>query len=175
MRVFGLVGRSCSGKTTLLEKLLPCLRARGLRVSTMKHAHHGFDLDRPGKDSHRHRDAGAGEVMVVSDEGWALMAETPNVAEPDVESLLARMAPVDLVLIEGFHTHPHPKIEVHRPAHGRDLIWRPGGDVVAVVCDAPPSAVDAPVLDLNDPEAIADFIFARLVPASPAPPEAATA
>ena len=158
MRIFGLVGRSGSGKTTLIEQLLPCLTARGLTVSTMKHAHHGFDIDRPGKDSWRHRDAGAAEVMVVSGERWALLAEARDEREPDVDALVGRMTPVDLLLIEGFRAHSHPKIEVYRPALGKDLLWRPGSDIVAVASDVALPEVDVPVLDLADPDAITDFI-----------------
>lgn len=158
MRIFGLVGRSGSGKTTLIEKLLPCLTARALTVSTMKHAHHGFDIDRPGKDSWRHRDAGAAEVMVVSGERWALLAEHRDEGEPDVDALIHRMAPVDLLLIEGFRAHSHPKIEVFRPALGKDLLWRPGSDIVAVASDVALPHVGVPVLDLADPEGIAEFI-----------------
>ena len=158
MRVFGLVGRSGSGKTTLIEKLLPALLARDLSVSTMKHAHHGFDMDRPGKDSRRHRDAGAAEVMLVAGERWALLCEERDAAEPDVDALVGRMRPVDLLLIEGFRAHSHPKIEVHRPSTGKDLLWRPGSDIVAVASDEPLPGVGVPVLDLDDIEAIADFV-----------------
>lgn len=164
MRVFGLVGRSGSGKTTLIEALLPRLRARGLAVSTMKHAHHGFEMDRPGKDSHRHRSAGAQEVMVVSAERWVLAAETPGASEPDVDALIERFAPVDLVLIEGFHRHSHPKIEVHRPALGKDMIWRPGSDIVAIAADVALPGVTVPVLDLGAPEAIVDFLVTACAP-----------
>ncbi len=175
MRIFGLVGRSGSGKTTLIEKLLPCLTARGLTVSTMKHAHHGFDMDRPGKDSRRHRDAGAAEVMVVSGERWALLAEHRCEGEPDVDALIHRMTPVDLLLIEGFRAHSHPKIEVYRPAHGKDRLWRPGSDIIAVASDVPLDDVDVPVLDLDDPEAIADFVADWDGRRAPSPVTAATA
>ncbi|RBP14129.1 molybdopterin guanine dinucleotide biosynthesis accessory protein MobB [Roseiarcus fermentans] len=161
MRMIGLVGRSGSGKTTLIAALLPALRARGLTVSTIKHAHHGFDLDRPGKDSFVHREAGAQEVMLVSDSRWALMHELGAAAPPPLEALVARLAPVDLVLIEGFHTHRHAAIEVHRPSEGHALMWREGSDIVAVASDGalPPLAV--PVLDLNHTQAIADFVLAE--------------
>lgn len=165
MRIFGLVGRSGSGKTTLIETLLPCLTARGLAVSTMKHAHHGFDIDRPGKDTWRHREAGAAEVMVVAGDRWALLAEQRDDTEPDVDALIHRMAPVDLLLIEGFRAHSHPKIEVYRPATGKDLLWRPGSDIVAVASDAPLDRIGVPVLDLGDPEAIAEFVLAHDRPA----------
>lgn len=160
MRVFGFVGRSGAGKTTLIERLLPVLRRRGLTVSTMKHAHHGFDMDRPGKDTWRHREAGAAEVMVVSGERWALLAEHQDVGEPDVDALIERMRPVDLLLIEGFRAHSHPKIEVFRPALGHDLLWRPESDIVAIASDAAVPDVAVPVLDLNDIARLADFVTA---------------
>jgi len=160
MMIFGLAGRSGSGKTTLLVRLLPELRARGLTVSTLKHAHHGFDIDRPGKDSHRHREAGASEVMVVSGERWALLHEIRE-EEPPLEDLIRRMTPVDLVLVEGFHTHGHPMIEVHRPSAGLRLMWHPGSDILAVASDEPIAGCGVPVLDLNDTGAIADFVMAR--------------
>ncbi len=118
MRVLGIAGWSGAGKTTLIEAVLPALRAAGLAVSTVKHAHHGAELDRPGKDSWRHREAGAREVLVASPGRWALMHEEPG-AEPDLPALLARMSPVDLVLVEGFRRYPFPKLEVHRPVPGQ--------------------------------------------------------
>lgn len=159
MQIFGLVGRSGSGKTTLMVELLPALRRHGLTVSTLKHAHHGFDLDRPGKDSFRHREAGAEEVMLVSGTRWALLHENRDEVEPPLEDLIARMAPVDLILIEGFHVHRHPTIEVHRPSEGHDLMWRPGSDIVAVASDVPLVGIDVPVLDLDAPDSIASFIL----------------
>ncbi|TBW38771.1 molybdopterin-guanine dinucleotide biosynthesis protein B [Siculibacillus lacustris] len=162
MKIFGLVGRSGSGKTTLMVALLPALIRRGLTVSTVKHAHHGFDLDRPGKDSFRHREAGAGEVMLVAGDRWALMHEIRDGVEPPLEELIARLAPVDLVLIEGFHTHAHPTIEIHRPSEGHDLMWRENSDIVAVASDQPLIGVGVPVLDLDDVEAIADFVCRRV-------------
>lgn len=169
MRVFGLVGRSGAGKTTLAEKLLRILTARGLVVSTMKHAHHGFDMDRPGKDTWRMREAGAAEVMVVSGDRWALLAERREPAEPDVDALIARMAPVDLLLIEGFRAHSHPKIEVHRPSTGHDLLWRPGSDIVAVATDRPMVGLGVPRLDLDDVEGIADFLVSDAATRAPHP------
>lgn len=158
MRIFGFTGRSGAGKTTLIEALLPVFIRRGLSVSTMKHAHHGFDMDRPGKDTWRHREAGAQEVMVVSGERWALLAEHRDPGEPDVDHLIERMNPVDLLLIEGFRAHSHPKIEVFRPSLGKDLLWRPGSDIVAVASDAPVAGLGVPLLDLNDIGLVADFI-----------------
>ncbi len=155
--IIGLVGWSGSGKTTLLVALLPLWRARGLAVSTVKHAHHGFDLDRPGKDSFRHREAGATEVLLVSDARWALLHEMAGSGEPQLEELLGHLAPVDLVVVEGFKSHPHPKIEVHRPSLGKPPIWPGRPDIVAVATDAPLVA-DRPVLPLNDPSAIAAWL-----------------
>jgi len=161
MKIFGLVGRSGSGKTSLMVRLLPELRRRGLTVSTIKHAHHGFDLDRSGKDSFRHREAGAKEVMLVSDARWALMHEIGDAPEPPLEELVRRMAPVDFVLIEGFHTHGHSMIEVYRPTEGHALLWREGSNIVAVASDEPLPAVTVPVLDLNDAQAIATLALAK--------------
>jgi len=161
VKIFGLVGRSGSGKTSLMVRLLPEIKRRGLSVSTIKHAHHGFDLDHPGKDSFRHREAGAKEVMLVADARWALMHEIGNAAEPPLEELVRRMARVDFVMIEGFHTHGHPAIEVYRPSEGHALMWRPGSTIVAVASDEPAPAVTVPMLDLNDAEAIATFALAN--------------
>ena len=161
MRIFGLVGRSGSGKTSLMVRLLPELRRRGLSVSTIKHAHHGFDLDRSGKDSFRHREAGAKEVMLVADARWALMHEIGDAPQPPLEDLVRRMAPVDFVLIEGFHTHGHPMIEVYRPSEGHALLWREDSNIVAVASDGPLPEVTVPVLDLNDAQAIATFALAK--------------
>jgi molybdopterin-guanine dinucleotide biosynthesis protein B len=122
MRVIGLAGWSGSGKTTLLTKLIPCLVARGLKVSTLKHAHHGFDVDQPGKDSHSHRMAGATEVMIGSAVRFALVHELRGAAEPTLRDLLARMSPVDLVVVEGYKAAPIPKLEVHRAAVGKPLL-----------------------------------------------------
>ena len=120
--MLGIVGWSGSGKTTLLAAMLPLLRAWGLSVSTIKHAHHGFDMDRPGKDSYRHREAGAREVLVASSKRWALLHEVEG-PEPDLPFLLTRLDPVDLVLVEGFKSHPYPKLEVYRPGLGKEPLW----------------------------------------------------
>ncbi len=158
MKTFGVVGWSGSGKTTLVVKLLPELIGRGLRVSTMKHTHHNFDIDRPGKDSYEHRRAGAGEVLVASSARWALLHEIRANPEPDMDELIGRMTPCDLVLIEGFKRHCHPKIEVYRAANGKSLLCREDPTVLAVVSDEPLPDVPVPVLDLNDVSAVADFI-----------------
>jgi molybdopterin-guanine dinucleotide biosynthesis protein B len=161
MNVFGIAGYSGSGKTTLLEKLIPVLTGRGLKVSVIKHAHHGFDIDRPGKDSYRHREAGASEVLLACNDRWALMHERRTEAETTLSELLSRLSPCDLVLIEGFKQEPVPKLEVYRPENGKPPLFPERNDIVAVASDA---ALDTalPVLPLNDMNAIADFVMARL-------------
>lgn len=161
MRVFGLAGWSGSGKTTLMAKLLPALVARGVRVSTMKHAHHEFDVDKPGKDSWVHRQAGATEVAIVSANRYAVMHELRGAPEPTIEDLLPRLAPVDLLLIEGFKRHAHPKIEIHRPAAGKPLLAPEDPHIVAVASDVEIPGLAVPRLDLNDAQAIADFVLRR--------------
>jgi molybdopterin-guanine dinucleotide biosynthesis protein B len=158
MKVFGLAGYSGSGKTTLIEKLIPRFAARGLRVSLIKHTHHNFDVDQPGKDSYRHRQAGAGEVLLTCDTRWVLMHELRGAAEPTLEEQLQVLSPCDLVLVEGFKTTPISKIEVHRPAHGKPPIWPENPSVVAVATDA---RIDCPLpaLDLNNADAVAQFIL----------------
>jgi molybdopterin-guanine dinucleotide biosynthesis protein B len=162
VKVFGIVGWSGSGKTTLLTAMLPLLRAHGLTVSTIKHANHGFDMDRPGKDSHRHREAGAHEVLVFSGPRWALLHEVAGPEEPTLPDLLARLDPVDLVLVEGFKTFPFPKLEVHRPALGKPPIWPGAPDIVAVAADVAMPDCDRPVLPLGDPAAVADWLLAQM-------------
>lgn len=159
MKILGLTGWSGNGKTTLLVALLPLFLARGLSVSSVKHAHHGFDLDQPGKDSWRHREAGAHEVLIASSDRWALMHETRGEEEPLLADLLARLEPVDLVLIEGFKQDVHPKIEVYRPSLGRAPIWPGRPDIVAVAADAPIEGCDRPVLPLDDPAAIVAWVM----------------
>ena len=170
MKLFGLAGWSGAGKTTLVVRLLPALAARGLSVSTMKHAHHGFDIDQPGKDSFRHRAAGATEVMIASSQRWALMHEHGGSPEPTAAALAARMTAVDLVLVEGFKREPHPKLEIHRVANGKPLLHPGDPHIVAVASDQKLPGVALPVLPLDDIEAIADFIaehcgLATLAPA----------
>jgi molybdopterin-guanine dinucleotide biosynthesis protein B len=161
MRIFGLAGWSGSGKTTLLTGLIPELVARGIAVSTIKHAHHEFDIDRPGKDSWRHRQAGASEVMVASARRWAIMHELRGTPEPVLDELVARMHPVDLLLVEGWKRHPHPKIEVHRPSLGKPLLYPDDPHVVAIAADEP-IAASIPLLPLGDAPAVAEFIFEHL-------------
>ncbi len=157
--VLGVVGWSGSGKTTLISGLIPHLAASGLRISTIKHAHHGFDLDRPGKDSHRHREAGAREVLVASARRWALMHELDTDAEePPLDALLGRLAPADLVLVEGFKAFPYPKIEVHRPSLGRSALWPDDPHIVAVASDAALPACRRPVLALNEMGSLCHWI-----------------
>jgi molybdopterin-guanine dinucleotide biosynthesis protein B len=159
MEIFGLAGWSGSGKTTLMVGLLPELVARGLTVSTMKHAHHTFDIDRPGKDSYEHRAAGASEVMVTSARRWALMHEFKGAPEPPMDELIARMNPVDLLLIEGFKAHEHDKLEVFRREVGKPLLCLEDARVVAVASDGEVPEASVPVIDLDDVAAIADFVI----------------
>jgi molybdopterin-guanine dinucleotide biosynthesis protein B len=159
MRLFGVVGYSGSGKTTLLVRLIPELVRRGITVSTMKHAHHGFDVDQPGKDSYEHRRAGASEVLVSSARRWALMHESRDEPEPGPEQLAAHMTPVDLLLIEGFKREPHEKLEVWRAETGKPLLALEDRSIVAVASDGTVPGVTLPVLDLDDLGAIADFIL----------------
>lgn len=163
MKVFGMAGWSGSGKTTLVERLIPVFTARGLSVSVIKHAHHGFDLDRPGKDSWRHREAGATQVLMLSNDRWILMHELRGAPEPTLEEQLRLLAPCDLVLIEGYKAAAVPKIEIHRPAHGRPPLWPENPHVVAVATDAADGTLDCPLplLPLNHPETVAEFILAH--------------
>lgn len=160
MEIFGIAGWSNSGKTSLLARLIPALTARGLKVSTIKHAHHSFDIDRPGKDSHTHRAAGATEVMIGSANRWALMHELRGAPEPSLEELAARMTPVDLLLVEGFKHHGHDKLEVFRRSVGKPLLAVDDPHVVALASDGPvPEITDRrPVLALEDTDAIARLI-----------------
>ncbi|MDR3683643.1 MAG: molybdopterin-guanine dinucleotide biosynthesis protein B [Geothrix sp.] len=161
MKVMGIVGWSGSGKTSLLVGLLPIFKGMGFTVSTMKHAHHRFDVDTPGKDSFRHREAGASEVLVVTSSRWVLMHESREEPEPPIETLIERMTPVDLLLIEGFKTHHHPKLEIHRESEGKALLCPEDPEIVAVASDRPLPGLKIPRLDLNDPSAIAGFILAH--------------
>jgi len=158
MRIFGLAGWSGSGKTTLMTALIPEFVARGLSVSTIKHAHHAFDVDQPGKDSWRHRQAGANEVMVVSERRWALMHELRGAPEPGLDQLVPRITPVDLLLVEGFKHHPHPKIEVYRPSLGKLPLHPDDRYIVAVASDEDLPGLTLPRLPLGNPAMIADFI-----------------
>lgn len=164
MRIIGLAGWSGSGKTTLVTKLIPCLIARGVKVSTLKHAHHGFDLDQPGKDSFMHRVSGATEVIVSSSRRWAVLHELRDEPEWDLRDLVAKMTPVDLVLVEGYKRDDFPKIEVHRAANCKPLIHPEDPHIVAIAADIALPQVKVPVVDLDDIAAIADVALAQAVP-----------
>lgn len=162
MKVYGIVGWKNSGKTGLMERLVAEFVSRGLRVSTLKHAHHSFDVDQEGKDSHRHRVAGATEVLLVSRNRWALMHELREADEPSLDALLEKVSPVDLVLVEGFKRDRHPKIEAHRAVTGNPLIATGDETVRAIASDSKASVPARPTFDLNDTGGIADFISGDL-------------
>ncbi|MSP05853.1 MAG: molybdopterin-guanine dinucleotide biosynthesis protein B [Acetobacteraceae bacterium] len=157
MRTLGIVGWSGSGKTTLITKLIPLLKARKLRISTIKHAHAGFEMDTPGKDSFRHREAGVGEVMVVSGNRWALLHETEK--EPKLDNLLLRMTEADIILVEGMKDAEISKLEIHRPSLGKPPIWPNQPDILAVASDEPLDNCDRVVLPLNRPDRIVSWIL----------------
>ncbi|WP_426434590.1 molybdopterin-guanine dinucleotide biosynthesis protein B [Bradyrhizobium genosp. P] len=163
MKVIGLSGWSGAGKTTLLSKVIPNLLDQGLRVSIVKHAHHDFDIDKPGKDSWVHRQSGATEVLVSSTQRWALMHELRGAGEPSLPELLAKMSRVDLVIVEGFKREPLRKIEVHRVANGKPLLFHDDPDIVGVATDARIEA-SLPVVNLDDVEAIAIMLRRFAVP-----------
>ena len=165
MKIYGVTGWKNAGKTGLMERLVTEITGRGLTVSTVKHAHHSFDVDQPGRDSYRHRAAGAGEVLLVSGTRIALMQELRGAPEPPLADLLARLSPVDLVLIEGYKQCRHPKIEAWRTSAGNPLIAPGDPTIRAIATDTPAdvaSQVDCPVLNLNDTSTIADFILREL-------------
>jgi molybdopterin-guanine dinucleotide biosynthesis protein B len=158
MKTFGFAGWSGSGKTTLIEKLIPRLVGRGLRVSLIKHAHHSFDVDTPGKDSHRHRQAGASEILVTSSRRWVLMHELRGAQEPSFDEQVKRISPCDLLLVEGFKFAPIPKLEVWRKETGEALLHPNDPHIVALATDAK-MQTKLPLLNLNDDAAIALFIM----------------
>lgn len=162
MKVIGLAGWSGAGKTTLLTRLIPHLVGQGIRVSTIKHAHHDFDVDVPGKDSWLHRQAGASEVLVSSSRRWALMHELRGAPEPSLPKLLAKIAPVDLVIAEGYKTGLHPKIEVHRGANGKALLYPDDAAIVGIATDAETDA-RLPSAHIDDIPAIAAMVQALAV------------
>jgi molybdopterin-guanine dinucleotide biosynthesis protein MobB len=162
--MIGLAGWSGSGKTTLITKVLPVLIRRGLKVSTLKHAHHGFDLDQPGKDSFMHRAAGASEVIISSAKRWAVLHELREEPEWDMPALLKKIAPVDLVLVEGYKRESFPKIEIYRAANGKPLLHGEDKFIVAVASDTPLPDVKLSVIDLNDIDAVADALLTHAVP-----------
>ncbi|MCY4334790.1 MAG: molybdopterin-guanine dinucleotide biosynthesis protein B [Litoreibacter sp.] len=158
MKVFGVVGWKNSGKTGLMERLVAEFTARGVSVSTVKHAHHSFDVDRPGKDSDRHRVAGASQVLLSSANRWALMSELRGAAEPPLSELLQKLSPVDLVLIEGYKRDTHLKVEAHRKETGQPLIADEDSSIRAIASNEALPDAKVPVFDLDDTKAIADFI-----------------
>jgi molybdopterin-guanine dinucleotide biosynthesis protein B len=163
MNVIGIAGWSGAGKTTLLTRVIPHLVKSGLRVSTIKHAHHAFDVDQPGKDSHTHRQAGATEVLVSSANRFALMHELRGQTEWALDALLEKLSEVDLVLVEGFKTQAHPKLEVYRKAVGKPLLHPQDANIVAIAADGPVSA-GVPVVPLDDIEAIAGILVEKAAP-----------
>ena len=162
MKVFGITGWKNSGKTTLTERLIGELIERGVTVSSIKHTHHSVDLDKPGKDTYRHRQAGAHEVLLASSARWALMHEVRDEGEPRLEDFLARLSPVDLVLVEGFKSWPIDKLEVYRKGSEGEVHARQDTSVKAVASDAELSDLCVPVFDLNDISGIADFVVTHL-------------
>jgi molybdopterin-guanine dinucleotide biosynthesis protein B len=165
MRIIGLAGWSGAGKTTLVTQLIPVFIARGLKVSTVKHAHKGFDIDLPGKDSHRHRTAGATEVFVASGIRWALVHELREEPELDLADIIPKLAPVDLLIVEGFKRHRHPKIEIHRPEVGKPLLHPDDDYIVAIVSNADLPEARVPVIPLDNVEKIADVMQVESMPA----------
>ena len=163
MKIIGIAGWSGAGKTTLLTRVIPCLTARGLHVSTLKHAHHGFDVDQPGKDSHTHRVAGATEVLISSANRFALMHELRGAPELTLRDLLGKLAPVDLVLIEGYKRETHPKVEVYRAMVAKPPLHIDDPYIVAVASDGPMQA-RVPVVSIDDIDAIADILVAKAQP-----------
>lgn len=161
LRVIGLAGWSGAGKTTLLARLIPVLVARGVRVATLKHAHHAFDIDQPGKDSFVHRQAGASEVIVSSARRWAQIREVGEGAEATLPELLCRLTPTGLALVEGFKREAHPKLEVFRAANGRPPLHGDDPRIVGIASDVPFPQAAVPVVGLDDVEAIADLVTAR--------------
>jgi molybdopterin-guanine dinucleotide biosynthesis adapter protein len=159
MGVFGIVGWKNNGKTTLVVRLVEHLTARGYRVSTVKHAHHEVDLDQPGKDSWRHRKAGAREVVLATARRWAVIHELRGQPEPPLDELLARLSPVDLVIVEGFKREAHPKIEVHRAANRKPFLFRELVNVGAILSDVPLPQAPVPVIGLDDVQAVADQLL----------------
>jgi molybdopterin-guanine dinucleotide biosynthesis adapter protein len=164
MRIIGLAGWSGSGKTTLITKVIPVLAGRGLKIATVKHAHHEFDIDQPGKDSWLHRAAGASEVLVASSRRWALIHELRGEPEPPLEDLLAKLSPVDLIIVEGFKRHAHPKLEVYRAAVGKPLLYPDDDCIVAIASDGALPQAPLPALQLDDIEGIANVLQAEAAP-----------
>ena len=161
MKTFGFAGYSGSGKTTLIEQLIPQFVMHGLKISLIKHAHHDFDIDRPGKDSYRHREAGCSEVLITSSNRWVLMHELRGEQEQSLQFQLKRLSPCDLVLVEGFKKEPIPKLEIHRVAMGQPLLQPDDPYIIAIASDTQVNT-KVPLLDLNDPQQISEFILQHL-------------
>ncbi|MDA1154085.1 MAG: molybdopterin-guanine dinucleotide biosynthesis protein B [Proteobacteria bacterium] len=161
MKIYGIVGYKNAGKTGLMERLVTEITGRGISVSTLKHAHHTFDVDHPGKDSYRHRQAGAQQVLLASGTRWALMSELRGAAEPPLADLLRLLSPVDLVLVEGYKRDAHPKVEAFRAVTGNPLI-APDDPTVRAVASDTALTLDRPLFDLNDTATIADFILSEV-------------
>lgn len=161
MKLYGVTGWKNTGKTGLVERLVTEISSRGLMVSTIKHAHHDTDIDQPGRDSHRHREAGAQEVLLSTPRRWALMHELRDAGEPSLADLLSQLSPVDLVLIEGYKNEPHPKIEAYRQVIDRPLLSSKIDSIHAIAADGPVDT-SLPVFDLDDTTAIADFILSEV-------------
>lgn len=166
MKVIGLAGWSGAGKTTLLVRIVALLAARGLEVATLKHAHHAFDIDQPGKDSHAHRAAGAHQVLVASAHRYALIRELRGAPEPTLADLLRKLSPCDLVIVEGFKSYAHPKVEVHRSANGKPWLFGELSHVSAIAADTPAPGFSGPVADLDDIEAATALVLAVAEPLS---------
>jgi len=164
MRIIGLAGWSGSGKTTLLAKIIPRLVARGHTVSTLKHAHHDFDVDTPGKDSHVHRIAGATEVLVASSRRWALMHELRDQPEPSIGDLIARLSPVDFVLVEGFKAAHHARVEVYRRDVGKPPLHPDSPEIVGIVSDTPFPDAGRPVVAIDDVDGVVDLVLQTAEP-----------
>ena len=162
MKVFGIIGWKNSGKTGLMERLVGEISSRGFSVSTIKHAHHTFDIDQKGKDSFRHRVAGAKEVLLSPQNRWALIHELRNDCEPDLKSLLRKLSPVDLVLVEGYKREPYLKLEAYRINNKKELLALTGNEVIAIASDTIHLDVDLPIFDLNKTSDIATFILTKV-------------
>jgi molybdopterin-guanine dinucleotide biosynthesis protein MobB len=164
--VLGFAAFSGTGKTTLLKQLIPLLAAKGVRVGVIKHAHHNFDVDKPGKDSFELRKAGAQQMLVASARRWALMTENDVLSDPELDVLVTRLDPdsIDMVLVEGFKHVPYTRIELHRPSLGHPLLYPEDSSVIAVAADAAIDSGDLPLLDLNNAAAVTDFILTWLTP-----------
>jgi molybdopterin-guanine dinucleotide biosynthesis protein MobB len=167
--VLGFAAFSGTGKTTLLKQLIPLLAQRGVRAGVIKHAHHDFDIDKPGKDSYELRKAGARQVLAASDSRWALMTENDTVADPKLDDLIALLDPerIDLVLVEGFRQVPFPRIELHRPSLGHPLLYPEDDSIIAVAADALLDTGDLPLLDINNATEVREFILSWLTTTSP--------